>query len=180
MPPVRCRPGNKPMAAVRKLAGIVVAVIGLGAPVYAATAPQTAEAFLAANAHVADVTQTASGLQYEVLTPGDGAKPTDTDIALVNYVGSLTDGTVFDKSQQPTPLPVAEMVPGFTEALKLMPRGAKYRFWIPPALGYGDQASGPIPAHSVLVFDVELLDFKSMAEFQAMMQQAQGGTVPAN
>jgi FKBP-type peptidyl-prolyl cis-trans isomerase FkpA len=162
-------------------AGIALAAIGLGAPAYTAPVPQTAETFLAANAHVAGVTQTASGLQYKVLTPGNGPKPTDDDVALVNYVGSLTDGTVFDQSPQPMPLPVAEMVPGFTEALKLMPKGAKYRFWIPPALGYGDQASGPIPAHSVLVFNVELLDWKSTAEFQMMqqqMQQANPGAAP--
>ena len=60
---------------------------------------------------------TASGLQYKVLTPGSGAKPTDTDIALVNYVGRLTDGKVFDQSQQPTPMPVAGVVPGFSPLL---------------------------------------------------------------
>src|SRR5258706_139433 len=82
------------------------------------------------------IVETKSGLQYKILTPGKGgAKPTDQDVALVNYEGKLTDGTTFDKSQQPTPMPVASVVPGFSEALKLMTKGAKYRVWIKPSLG---------------------------------------------
>ena len=118
------------------------------------------------------IVETASGLQYKVLTPGaGGATPTDQDVALVNYEGKLTDGTVFDKSQQPTPMPVTGVVPGFSEALKLMPKGAKYRFWIKPSLAYGDEASGPIPAHSVLVFDVELIDFLPESVVRQMQQE---------
>jgi FKBP-type peptidyl-prolyl cis-trans isomerase len=142
--------------------------------------------FLATNrAHDKAIQETASGLQYKMLTPGTGdAKPTDQDVALVNYEGKLTDGTVFDKSQEPTPMPVTAVVPGFSEALKLMNKGAKYRFWIPPTLGYGDKAAGPIPANSVLVFDLELLDWKSEAEIrqmqmmQQMMQQQGAGGAP--
>lgn len=122
------------------------------------------------------VVETASGLQYKVLKPGAGAaKPTDDDIVLVNYEGKLTDGTTFDASQQPTPMSLKRVVPGFAEALKLMNKGAKYRFWIPPALGYEDKVTGPIPANSVLVFDLELLDWKSEAEIRQMqmMQQMQ-------
>jgi len=130
------------------------------------------------------ILETGSGLQYKVLAAGKGgAKPTDTDIALVNYEGKLVDGTTFDKSQQPTPMPVTGVVPGFSEALKLMPKGAKYRFWIKPSLGYGDKASGPIPANSVLVFDVELIDFLPEAvvrQLQAkQMQAAQAGAAQA-
>ena len=128
------------------------------------------------------VVETASGLQYKILSPGKGGpKPTDQDVALVNYEGKLTDGTTFDKSQQPTPLPVKGVVPGFSEALKLMPKGSKYRFWVKPSLGYGEKANGPIPAHSVLVFEVELVDFVSetvlrqMQMQQQLMQQQQGG-----
>lgn len=125
---------------------------------------------------------TPSGLRYQVLEPGKGGPhPTDTDVTLINYTGKLTDGTVFDKSQQPTPMPVAGVVPGFSEALKLMPKGAKYRFWLPPQLGYGDKAAGPIPPNSTLVFDVELVDFlpealiRQMQAQQQMMGGAPGG-----
>ena len=85
------------------------------------------------------VTTTASGLQYKVLKAGEanGAHPTATDVALIQYQGRLTDGTTFDKSERPTPLPLAGVVPGFAEALKLMTKGAKYRVWMPPKLGYG-------------------------------------------
>ncbi|TPG55166.1 FKBP-type peptidyl-prolyl cis-trans isomerase [Sphingomonas glacialis] len=131
------------------------------------------DAFLATNAKQRGVVTTPSGLQYRVLTPGTGpAKPTDADVTLVNYVGKLTNGTTFDQSARPTPMPVSGVVPGFSEALKAMPKGAKYRVWIKPSLGYGDQATGPIPAGSVLVFDIELLDFISGAQFQQMQQQA--------
>lgn len=126
------------------------------------------------------VKETPSGLQYKVLTPGKGPSPTDSDITLVTYEGKLVDGTTFDKSEQPTPFPVTGVVPGFSEALKLMQRGGKYRLWIKPSLGYGDKASGPIPANSLLVFDVSLLDFKSEAEIRAMQEQmrAAQGAMP--
>lgn len=135
-------------------------------------------AFLGKNARQTGVVTTVSGLQYQVLEKGQaGASPTDTDVALVNYEGKLIDGTTFDKSQQPTPMPVSGVVPGFSEALKLMHKGSKYRFWIKPSLGYGDKASGPIPANSVLVFDIELLDFLPEAVIcqMQMQQQMQGG-----
>lgn len=135
-------------------------------------------AYLFKNRRSDGVIETASGLQYKVLTPGKGAKPTDTDIALVTYEGKLTDGTVFDKSQQPTPMAVAGVVPGFSEALKLMAKGAKHRVWIKPSLGYGDKATGPIPANSVLVFDVELLDFLPEAVVRQMQAQMGAGGAP--
>ncbi len=132
---------------------------------------------LARNARARGVVVTASGLQYKVITPGKpgAAKPTDADVALVNYEGKLLNGTTFDKSQQPTPMPVTGVVPGFSEALKLMPKGSKYRFWMKPSLGYGDKAAGPIPANSTLVFDVELLDFLPQSVVQQMQAQAQMG-----
>ena len=91
-----------------------------------------------------DIKTTASGLQYRVLRPGqaNGPKPADTDVALVNYEGKFLDGKTFDKSRQPTPMPVAGVVPGFSEALKLMPKGSKYRIWLPPALAYGEKGAG--------------------------------------
>ncbi len=119
--------------------------------------------------------RTASGLEYLVLKPGTpgGAHPSDADVALVQYEGKLLDGTTFDKSERPTPMPVAGVVPGFSEALKLMTKGAKYRFWLPPELGYGDRAAGPIPANSTLVFDVELLDFLPEQTLRQLQMQQQ-------
>lgn len=140
-----------------------------------------ATGFLAHNARVAGVVTTPSGLQYSVLKPGAGPAPTDDDVALINYEGRLLDGTVFDKSQQPTPMPVAGVVPGFSEALKVMQKGGKYRLWLKPSLGYDDKSPPGIPKHSTLVFDVELLEYIPMATYrqiqqqQQMMQQQQGG-----
>ncbi|KQM63761.1 peptidylprolyl isomerase [Sphingomonas sp. Leaf17] len=137
--------------------------------------------FATRNARAKGVVTTASGLQYKVIAPGQpGApKPTDADIALITYEGKLLDGTTFDKSQQPTPMPVAGVVPGFSEALKLMPKGAKYRLWIKPSLGYGAEAKGPIPANSTLVFDVDLLDFLPEATVRQMQMQQGGPGGPA-
>jgi FKBP-type peptidyl-prolyl cis-trans isomerase FkpA len=131
--------------------------------------------FLTRNARASGVVTTPSGLQYKVVQPGapGAARPTDSDVALINYEGKLLNGTTFDKSQQPTPMPVAGVVPGFSEALKLMPKGAKYRVWIKPALGYGAEAKGPIPANSTLVFDIELIDFLPEAVVRQMQAQAQ-------
>jgi FKBP-type peptidyl-prolyl cis-trans isomerase FkpA len=136
---------------------------------------------LARNARRGNVITTASGLQYEVLQPGPAGapRPTDADVALVNYEGKLLDGTTFDKSQQPTPMPVTGVVPGFSEALKLMPKGSRYRFWLRPELGYGEKGAGPIPPNSTLVFDVELLDFLPQAVIQQMQMQQRMGPPPA-
>lgn len=147
--------------------------------------PDPTEIFLKSNRSVKGVVETASGLQYQVQTPGTGeAKPTDADVTLIQYEGRLIDGTVFDKTQQPTPLPVTAVVPGFSEALKLMKKGGKTRFWIKPSLAYGDEATGPIPAHSVLVFDIELLDFIPESVLRQMMleeqQRQQTGAAPAS
>ena len=119
-------------------------------------------AFLAGNAKKAGVTTTASGLQYEVLKPGTGARPKATDTVSVNYKGTLLDGTVFDDSSRhggPAEIPLAQVVPGWLEGITLMPVGSKYRFWIPSSLGYGETGTpgGPIPPNATLVFEVELL-----------------------
>lgn len=139
----------------------------------------TPEQFLAWNAGQSGVVTTASGLQYRVLEPGEGETPTDADVVLVNYKGELRDGTVFDQNER-APFPVNQVVPGFSEALKLMPKGAKYRIWIPPSLGYGAEDTGPIPGNSVLIFDVEMIDFIPAAVLQQMqMQGMPGGPPPA-
>lgn len=119
-------------------------------------------AFLAANGKKPNIKTTATGLQYEVITEGKGAKPKATDVVQVNYKGSLLDGTVFDDSSQhggPASIPLPAVVPGWREGISLMPVGSKYRFWIPAALGYGEQGTpgGPIPPNATLVFEVELL-----------------------
>ena len=119
--------------------------------------------FLAANAKKPGVTTTASGLQYQVITAGDGPKPKPTDTVRVNYEGKLLDGTVFDGSAQhggPAEIPLSQVVPGWQEGIVLMPVGSKYKFWTPASLGYGETGTpgGPIPPNATLVFDVELLD----------------------
>jgi FKBP-type peptidyl-prolyl cis-trans isomerase FkpA len=161
--------------------GIAVAVVA--AIVLAFQTPiDSSTGFLSHNARAAGVVTTASGLQYQVLKAGTGPAPTDDSVALVNYEGRLLDGTVFDKSQQPTPMPVAAVVPGFSEGLKLMSKGAKYRFWLKPSLAYGDKSPPGIPPQSTLAFDVEMLEFIPMSTYrqlqqqqQMMMQQQQGG-----
>ncbi|CAM3233546.1 Peptidyl-prolyl cis-trans isomerase [Sphingomonas antarctica] len=177
-------------AVTRLWLGIAVAVLGAGAVAWAGTSKSVAisgtnEQFFAWHAGQPGVKTTPSGLQYQILKAGKGPSPTDTDIALVNYKGALRDGTVFDESKQPTPFPVTQVVPGFSEGLKLMPKGSKFRLWIPSALGYGERSPDPkLPANSVLVFDVEMIDFRSQAEVQQQMmqqqiqQQMQGGGQP--
>lgn len=107
------------------------------------------------------VKTTASGLQYEVLTEGTGPLPTAADTVAVHYEGRLLDGTVFDSSiarGQPAAFPLANVIPGWTEGVQLMHTGSKYRFTVPPALGYGSRgAGGVIPPNAVLVFEIELL-----------------------
>ncbi len=116
--------------------------------------------------------RTDTGLLFQTIKAGTGASPTATDVALINYKGMLRGGTVFDANSN-APLPVGRMIPGFTEGLKMMQRGGSYRLCIPSSIGYGDQANERIPANSALIFDVELLDFRSEAEVQAMQQMMQ-------
>jgi hypothetical protein len=155
---------------------IGVALVALAAGGLAWAGQQGVEpspaAFLVQNARASGVITTESGLQYKVLEEGTGASPTTSDIALVGYKGTLLDGTVFDENPQ-APMPVDGVVPGFSEGLQKMKKGGKYRLWIPAALGYGDRAAGPIPAGSVLVFDVTLHDFRSKAELMKLQQQMQ-------
>ena len=117
--------------------------------------------FLADNAKRDGVTTLASGLQFEVLTAGSGAKPSREDNVRTHYHGTLIDGTVFDSSYergQPAEFPVGGVIAGWTEALQLMNAGSKWRLYVPSELAYGAQGVGSIPPHSALVFDVELLD----------------------
>lgn len=119
------------------------------------------EEFLAANKQKPGVTELPSGLQYEVLTEGNGPKPSATNTVTCHYHGTLIDGTVFDSSVkrgQPASFPLNMVIKGWTEGLQLMGTGAKWRFFIPPHLGYGDRQVGPtIGPNSTLIFDVELI-----------------------
>lgn len=123
---------------------------------------EAGETFLAENAKKEGVKTTPSGLQYQVITAGDGAKPKATDEVTVHYHGTLIDGTVFDSSVErgePTSFPLNRVIPGWTEGVQLMPKGAKYKFFIPYDLAYGERSTGPhIKPYSALVFEVELLE----------------------
>ena len=121
----------------------------------------------------------AGGVTIETLTEGKGPSPTTTDIALINYKGMLGSGKVFDQGQG-VPMPVTGVVPGFSTALQAMQAGGKYRVRIPAAQAYGaeekrNQQTGEvvIPANSDLVFEVDMLEFRSQAEVMRMMQQQQ-------
>lgn len=115
------------------------------------------------------------GVQVITLKAGEGDSPKTSDVALINYKGTLKDGTVFDENKQ-VPMPLQGVIPGFTTALSSMQKGGKYQVMIPAKLGYGDKDNGPIPANSDLYFDIELLGFMDFQQFQmqqAMMQQMQ-------
>ena len=119
--------------------------------------------FLEANKSKPGIVALPSGLQYEVLTEGTGSKPSATNKVTCHYHGTLIDGTVFDSSVrrgQPATFPLNAVIKGWTEGLQLMPTGSKWRFFIPPNLGYGDrQVSAQIGPNSTLIFEVELLSF---------------------
>lgn len=119
--------------------------------------------FLTKNKANPSVKTTASGLQYTVEKEGSGKSPSDTDEVKVHYTGTLIDGTKFDSSVdrgQPAEFPVNGVIKGWTEALKLMKEGSKYKLTIPSDLAYGPMARPGIPPNSVLLFDVELLEVK--------------------
>lgn len=118
--------------------------------------------YMEENGRKEGVVTTESGLQYEILTPGgeekyDVAKHGDAPTAEVMYKGTLVDGTVFDQSKQPIKFNIRQVIPGFTEALKLMPVGAKWRVTIPAALAYGANGPGSIGPNSTLIFEMELI-----------------------
>ena len=131
------------------------------------------------NGKKANIKTTASGLQYEVLKEGNATKPKATDIVAVQYEGKLLDGKVFDSTAQhggqPAVFPLNQVIPGWTEGLQLMGEGAKYRFYIPSNLAYGEQGApqGGIEPNSVLIFDVELVKVNPPAEGNAVQPSAQ-------
>lgn len=126
----------------------------------AAEAATAAQTFLEENAKRDSVVTLESGLQYEVVTEGDGPIPQSTDRVRVHYEGKLVDGTVFDSSYErgePVVFPVTGVISGWVEALQLMKVGSKWKLYIPADLAYGENGQGPIPPNSALIFDVELL-----------------------
>jgi FKBP-type peptidyl-prolyl cis-trans isomerase FkpA len=140
---------------------------------------QSNEDFLADNSGEVGVETTKSGLQIQTLKAGEGASPTDKDVTLIGYKGTLRDGKVFDENPQ-APMPVQGVVPGFSEALKKMKRGGKYKIWIPSKLGYGEQdktdpKTGQVvlPGNSMLIFEVELKDFITREKFEQGMAEMQ-------
>ena len=133
--------------------------------------------FLEENAKKEGVQTTESGLQYKVIEPAKDAnapKPAKDSVVTVFYKGTLLDGKVFDQNigKDPVSFPLNAVIPGWSEGVSLMQKGSKYRFWIPANLGYGDRPVGQIPANSVLVFDVELVNIKTAAEAKAEEEKA--------
>lgn len=124
----------------------------------------SARKFLEENKKKQGVTETPSGLQYEVITMGSGSKPAATDTVITHYHGTLTNGDVFDSSVQrgePVSFPVNQVISGWTEALQMMPVGSKWKLVIPSNLAYGEQgAGGVIGPNETLIFEVELLGIK--------------------
>ena len=124
-----------------------------------------AKAFLEENGKKEGVTTTESGLQYKVLTPADGRKydaekDGERAEAYVTYEGRLLDGTVFDKSDNPIPMPINEVVPGFSEALKLMPIGSEWEIYLPSDLAYGEHGPDILGPNATLIFKLKLHDIK--------------------
>ena len=122
------------------------------------------EKFLQDNAVKEGIVTLPSGLQYLILKKGDGEKPGPSTMVTVHYEGSLINGKIFDSSYKrgtPATFGVHQVIPGWTEALQLMPAGSKWRLFIPSSLGYGARgAGGSIPPHATLIFDVELISMR--------------------
>ena len=122
--------------------------------------------------------KTPAGLGYSMLRPADGPKPAEADYVLVNYIGYLaSSGAVFDQGVGAA-FPVGGVIPGFSQGLRMMAKTSIMRFCIPAAMGYGARASASIPANSDLVFQVELLDYKTAAEIEAMQKAAPAPAQP--
>ena len=136
-----------------------------------ATNKKDGEAFLAANKSKDGVVTLPSGLQYKILTPGTGPKPTATDSVVCNYRGTLINGTEFDSSYkrgEPATFPVTGVIKGWTEALQLMPVGSKWQLFVPSDLAYGERSPAPeIGPDSTLIFEVELLSIQNKSADKA-------------
>lgn len=139
------------------LAAVLLGLLGGCPKVDPGQNKRAGEAFLAENAKKEGVSVTPSGLQYQILKAGDGRQPAASDSVTVDYQGSLIDGKEFD-SGKGISFPLNGVIPGWTEGLQLMKEGAKYRFFIPSDLAYGESgAARVIPPNSALIFEVDLL-----------------------
>jgi FKBP-type peptidyl-prolyl cis-trans isomerase len=141
---------------------------------------EVAEAFLAENAKKDGVVALPSGLQYKIIREGKGRKPTGLDVAVCQYTGSLSDGTVFDDSRKkkdgaPVSFPVKAVIKGWQEALRLMPEGSEWQIFVPPDLAYGERGvpQGKIPPNAALVFDVELVAVRGPNDAPTPQEKAQ-------
>ncbi len=124
-----------------------------------AVSPESQKEFLDSQKSRPGVSETPSGLLFEIITEGEGDAPTDADKVKVTYIGRLADGTVFDETSRPIEFPLQGLVPGFSEGLRMMKPGGEYRIFIPANIGYGDRgAAGVIPPGAALDFTVKLLD----------------------
>jgi len=157
-------PDGKPVLTDDQARSIVMAFETQTMAVHGEKNKKDGDAFLAENKKKDGVVTLPSGLQYKVLTIGKGKKPTVTDKVVVNYRAMLSDGTEFDnsyKNGQPVEFPVGNIIPGISEALKLMPVGSKWQVVIPSEMAYGARGNGQqIGPNSVLVFEIELLGIK--------------------
>ncbi|MBA15744.1 MAG: FKBP-type peptidylprolyl isomerase [Sphingomonas sp.] len=165
------------------LVAVLLAWQGTRGAVAASLSDAQTDRFLAVHGALPGIRTLPSGVQYEVLRDGTGPTPNDGDYTLVSMEGRLRNGQVFQPREASSPMRIGDAIPGFNDVLKLMPKGSRYRFWIPPAQGYGNNPPPMtgITKDSVLVFDVEMLNFISEAELreiqmQQMMQQ--GGMPP--
>ena len=152
-------------AALKKLSSELQAKQQAKAKEEEASNAKEGAAFLAANKSKPGVVTLPSGLQYKILTPGTGPKPSATDTVVCNYRGTLVNGTEFDSSfkrGEPATFPVSGVIKGWTEALQLMPVGSKWQLFIPPDMAYGERGTpgGPIGPNSTLIFEVELISIK--------------------
>ena len=141
------------------------------------------EIFLAENAKKDGVVTLPSGLQFKVLKAGDGKKPTDADEVLINYRGTLINGTEFDSSyhtDQPAVFKIKEVIPGLREALKLMPSGSVWQIFIPSKLGYGDRRVHEVGPNSMLIFDIELLSVVKRVYSEETPQSKTSNGLPAS
>ncbi len=170
---------------IKLFAGVGLVILAALALAFWSTADlrkahQTNEDWLADNAAEDGIKTTKSGLQYRIVKAGEGAKVTANDVVLVNYLGTLRDGTEFDKGEM-TPFPAQDgaLVPGMTEALRLASAGSTIEMWIKPELGYGEEpkidqmGQERIPANSILFFRVDVLEKMPKEQFEKMVQQMQ-------
>ena len=181
--------GAKPQLSEEELRQVITALQQeirqkqMQAEVAAATENKTkGEAFLAENAKKDGVVALPDGLQYKILTAGQGKKPAESDTVLCNYKGTFLDGTEFDssaKAGKPVPFEVKNVIPGFREVLQLMPVGSKWQVFVPANLAYGERgAGGVIGPNATLIFEVELVSIQDTPPVPSAKPTPPAGTTP--